>query len=232
MLKWFGLTRQEEQGFRILGILMLVLIGIRIFVEWYDIPVIPLQNQKVKLLESLSDSLGQTKTFSPPIAKQSVGLRQNLIISPPDKTYRQREKTEINQADSTDLVKLIGIGPVFARRIIAYRQKLGGYHSPDQLREVFGMTDTIFHILTDQIIIDASQIRIIDINQAPYEQLADHPYIKPREVRNIMYYRGKYKQFTTPDEIVQHHLMDTLRYTKLRPYLKAYGAAPGPGQKQ
>lgn len=230
MLKGFGLSHQEEQGFRILGILLLVLIGVRIFVEWYEIPLTLPDSRKSMILESLSSGTSQTTAFGTSPSKKEENKLPGMIISPPGKTYRPREKTELNQADSADLIKLIGIGPVFAKRIIAYRQKLGGYHSTEQLREIFGMADTTFHLLADQITLNASLIRHIDLNQAPYEQLADHPYLKPREVRNIMYYRGKYKQFNSPDEIVQNHLMDSLRFRKLRPYLRVQPPSPEAAQ--
>jgi competence protein ComEA len=43
---------------------------------------------------------------------------------------------ELNSADSTDLVELYGIGPVFANRILKYRDLLGGFYSVNQLLEV------------------------------------------------------------------------------------------------
>src|SRR3569833_3197280 len=48
---------------------------------------------------------------------------------------------ELNSADSAKLTELKGIGPSFARRIINYRNRLGGFINKEQLKEVYGMDD-------------------------------------------------------------------------------------------
>ena len=45
----------------------------------------------------------------------------------------------LNQADSLALIEIKGIGPVFAKRIIEYRELLGGYYDKHQLLEVYGL---------------------------------------------------------------------------------------------
>ena len=46
---------------------------------------------------------------------------------------------EINTADSAELMRLNGIGASFSRRIVKYRNLLGGFISKEQLLEVYGM---------------------------------------------------------------------------------------------
>ena len=53
-------------------------------------------------------------------------------------------KLEINGADSVELTKLYGIGPAFASRIMKYRNLLGGFYALGQLKEVYGINDSIF----------------------------------------------------------------------------------------
>ncbi len=48
-------------------------------------------------------------------------------------------KVNINTATSEELQKVKGIGPVLAKRIIAYREKVGRFLSLDELREVKGI---------------------------------------------------------------------------------------------
>ena len=52
---------------------------------------------------------------------------------------RRQAAIDINTADSTAWVALNGIGPGFAKRIITYREKLGGFYQVDQLKEVYGL---------------------------------------------------------------------------------------------
>lgn len=44
---------------------------------------------------------------------------------------------EINQASRNELEKLKGIGPSYAKWIVKYRERLGGFTSRDQLLEVY-----------------------------------------------------------------------------------------------
>lgn len=53
-------------------------------------------------------------------------------------------KVELNSADSSELLKINGVGPVFASRIIKYRNKLGGFATTEQVTEVYGMDSIRF----------------------------------------------------------------------------------------
>ncbi|MFK7920485.1 MAG: helix-hairpin-helix domain-containing protein [Bacteroidia bacterium] len=70
--------------------------------------------------------------------------------SPYQKTrYRNRKTTQtaiidLNQADSTQLDALPGIGPTLANRILKYRKILGYYYHVDQLRSVYGLNEENF----------------------------------------------------------------------------------------
>ena len=48
---------------------------------------------------------------------------------------------ELNSADSARLTELKCIGASLARRIVNYRNRLGGFINKDQLKEVYGMDD-------------------------------------------------------------------------------------------
>jgi len=50
----------------------------------------------------------------------------------------------LNTATAEQLQELPGVGPVLARRIVAYRDQHGGFRSVDELREVTGIGDAIF----------------------------------------------------------------------------------------
>ncbi len=58
---------------------------------------------------------------------------------------------DLNQADSTKLETLHGIGPALAERIIAYRTEYGPFSSADDLDAVSGIGPTVIERLRDEI---------------------------------------------------------------------------------
>ncbi|HLZ16270.1 MAG TPA: helix-hairpin-helix domain-containing protein, partial [Cyclobacteriaceae bacterium] len=76
-------------------------------------------------------------------------------------------KFDLNRADTTQLIAVYGIGPKLALRITAYRKKLGGFISGDQLREVYGLDTAVVRELFRKSFIEENFIpRLIDINRA------------------------------------------------------------------
>jgi len=60
---------------------------------------------------------------------------------------------ELNAADTTELKKLKGIGSYYAKLIIKYRNLLGGFHSIEQLLEVYTFKEETFEKIKNQIYI-------------------------------------------------------------------------------
>jgi DNA uptake protein ComE-like DNA-binding protein len=80
---------------------------------------------------------------------------------------------DLNRADTTELKKIPGIGSTFSRRIISYRNRLGGYSSARQLSEI-GLDTTQ---LDPWFTLSTADIRRININTATVGRLMSHPYI-------------------------------------------------------
>ena len=53
-------------------------------------------------------------------------------------------------ADSASLVSINGVGPATARKIIRFRNALGGFHSKIQLKEIYGMRDSIYTLIENE----------------------------------------------------------------------------------
>jgi len=70
-----------------------------------------------------------------------------LIIPPTKPSYYnpsiQHERKDINETTAIELQKIYGIGPVFSKRIVAYRNSLGGFKSMDQLHKVYGLDSIV-----------------------------------------------------------------------------------------
>ena len=60
-------------------------------------------------------------------------------------------KISINNADSTQLQTINGVGPVTADKIIAFREQNGGFTKIEQLKEISGIGDKTFEKMKDQV---------------------------------------------------------------------------------
>ena len=96
-------------------------------------------------------------------------------------------KTDINKADSTDLLALPGIGPFFAGKIVSYRKELGGYSRPEQLMEIWKFDREKYDALAD--LITCSEPDPYPLWSLPESDLAAHPHISKAEAHGIVLYR-------------------------------------------
>ncbi len=139
-------------------------------------------------------------------------------------SYTSRQDTvivEINSADTLDLQQLKGIGPSFARRIVKYRDMLGGYYSKTQLLEVYGMDSIRYNGFKDFVIVNTDSVKKIDINNATIKQLIRHPYIEFYTAKSIVNYRIKVGKYSDVTQLKDSSLVYTELYQKIAPYLIA-----------
>ncbi len=139
-----------------------------------------------------------------------------------EKKYERKSvMVDIGIADSVELTNLRGIGPSFARRISVYRNKLGGFIHLEQLKEVWGVSDSLYQTLLPNICLkDSSNIKKINLNTADFNELRNHPYIGYQLAGLVSNYRLQHKGFKSVDEIRKIPLVNDQLYSKLAPYLK------------
>ena len=106
------------------------------------------------------------------------------------RTSRRSAKTdemvELNSADTTRLKQLRGIGSGYAKMIVSYREKLGGFYTSAQLLEVYKFSDETYKKIKHQLQIDTTLIRKININTATVKELKSHPYISYYQALSIV----------------------------------------------
>ncbi len=126
---------------------------------------------------------------------------------------------DINLSDSSDWVKLPGIGAKLAARIIHFREKLGGFYKVDQVGETFGLPDSTFQKVKPVLRVNSQSIVQLDVNSVSKELLQVHPYIGWQMAKAIVTYRAQHGKFRSVDELLQLAQLDTQRFWKLKPYL-------------
>ena len=125
---------------------------------------------------------------------------------------RKPKILEINSADSLALLDLPGIGPSFSKRIIKYRQMLGGFVSTGQLAEVYGMDSARLAGFIHLVRVDTTGIRKLDLNKATFKELLAHPYLEYEQVKAIVRFRDKKGTIGSPGELWEAGILaDSLR---------------------
>ncbi len=142
-----------------------------------------------------------------PTSKVLYSTKPNLIF-------------DLNKADTLDLQSLRGIGPSYARRIYNYGKRLGGYVNIEQLKEVYGMNDTLYEKIIPHLKLENIETKKININTSTLKQLSSHPYIDFYLAKAIIKLRQEINNYKTLDQLRQIHLLDEKTYEKLLPYLE------------
>ncbi len=127
---------------------------------------------------------------------------------------------ELNSADSASLVALKGIGPASAKRILLYRNRLGGFYAVDQLTDIYGISPETIEKLKKNLVLDTSLIIHIELNTISVDSLASHPYVTLYQARAIEYYRGKKGTIHSMDELVRNRILPQEVAQKLGPYIR------------
>ena len=142
-----------------------------------------------------------------------------------NKSFHQTEKypvgtvVELNSADTTILKKVPGIGSTFARRIVKYRELIGGYVSVQQLTEVYGIDEERYEALKPWFIADSTSIRKLNVNQAPIRDLYRHPYINSQQARAINQLRRQKGRLTGWENLQLLEEFSEADRERLTPYL-------------
>jgi competence protein ComEA len=146
--------------------------------------------------------------------------------------FEQREKTtvksqknhftqfDLNQADSTQLKSVYGIGSKLALRILRFREALGGFVHTQQLKEVYGLDTTVVNTLTKRSFIDADFTpQKVNMNTATEEEFAAHPYLKKNIAKALVAYRFQHGKFTDVQDIRKLSGIKPEQIDKIIPYL-------------
>lgn len=135
--------------------------------------------------------------------------------------YIDIPKLDLNSADSAALVKLKGIGPFYARKILDYRRRLGGFRDAEQMMEIEGIDSVRFAGFRDDVCVDTARIVKIDIWRDSTALLARHPYIGEKVARRIERFKKVYEaSLWNVGNLLKEHIFTEEQISRLFPYLK------------
>lgn len=129
---------------------------------------------------------------------------------------RPAERVFLNAADTSQLKKVPGIGSYFARQVVNYRARLGGFYALEQLAEIddFPMESVRYMVL------DVENVRRMNLNKLTLNQLKRHPYINFYQARAICDYRRLKGPLHSLDDLRLLKDFSQESIERLRPYVE------------
>lgn len=136
---------------------------------------------------------------------------------------KKTEKTivlvELNNANQEQLESIPGIGAFFAKNIIKYRDRLGGFLYKEQVMEVWKMDVEKYSTIEKYIQVSPNEIKRIELNTVTAEELKEHPYLNWSIANSIVKMRTQKVKFKSIEDIKESVLIDEELFEKIKPYL-------------
>lgn len=154
----------------------------------------------------------QPKQFQPYEKKEYAAAPQTYTIKKP-------QLIDVNLADTSAFITLSGIGSKLSQRIIAFRNKLGGFYSVDQVGETYLLPDSTFQKIKSRLTISDNGFKTININMASVDEMKAHPYLRYNIANAIYQYRQQHGNFASVEDVKKIMLVTDDVYNKIAPYL-------------
>ncbi|MFY7965244.1 MAG: helix-hairpin-helix domain-containing protein [Chitinophagaceae bacterium] len=137
-----------------------------------------------------------------------------------NKTYEKTAPSivEINTASVDDFKRLPGVGNT-AYKIVKFREKLGGFISINQIKETYGLTDSVYQAMQPFLALSNVHIQKININTTSDFDLSKHPYISNDIAKAIVIYRKQHGNFNKIEDVKKIVFINQQMYQKIAPYI-------------
>ncbi len=205
--KHLSITKKEWNGMVVLVILIALVLTAPYLLQLFrkDTTINPADfNKAVAVLNKAQKSQGDDERANAiPVYKKAA---DGVVI-------------ELNSADSAKLTGLKGIGASFARRIVNYRNRMGGFINKEQLKEVFGMDDDRYAKMQSQVSVDPSYIQKIHINKVDFDGLKYFPYLTFKQMNAIVQFREQRGDYVSLNDMYNIAIMNDEILRKIEPYI-------------
>lgn len=129
--------------------------------------------------------------------------------------FEELTLVDINTADTNLLKKIPNIGSYRARKIVGYRQRLGGFANVEQVMEACDMPDEVLEWFS----LVPVPLKTMDANRLSVRQFMRHPYLSFYQARDLVEYRKKHRSIQQIEELLSLESFSTADIERLRPYL-------------
>ncbi len=146
---------------------------------------------------------GQTPTYVRDTVRYPIKLKAGEVLA-------------LDKADTTMLKKVPGIGSYYARKIVAYRDRLGGFAHVGQLLEIEGFPEEALPFLK----VSPGSVRKLNLNTLSLNQLRSHPYINFYQAKAIVDRRRLKGPLHSLDELSLLDEFPPAELQRLAPYVE------------
>lgn len=148
-------------------------------------------------------------TYYHSINKQIVYKTDNIPLAPLD----------INTASPQDLMKIPGMDHSIPYKIIRFRDKLGGFWDVQQVKQTYGMNDSLYKVILPFLKIEKTTLRKININSCSVNELNREPFINRDIAQAIIIYRNQHGSYQNIEDIKKIAFLTEETFQKIIPYL-------------
>jgi len=226
-------SKKERRGIYLLSLIAMMLWILPVFFAEETPPeeileITPLQlSEAKKLLSKKRDSFvyqRHYRSYYPTAAKQDpkrfsreYSDDQERAVAP--RQWQKPVLINLNEADSAQLESLPGIGERLSARIIKYRDRLGGFHDVAQLKEVYGLQDSVLVLLATRLFVPpGGLIKKLDVNNCSYADFRRHPYMGHAFAKSLVAFRQTHGEIKTVDELYQLVAVKKEEVERMKPY--------------
>lgn len=141
--------------------------------------------------------------------------RQDSLYRLRPEKFTELTVLDLNTVDTLTLRKIPGIGVGYSRSIVSYRQRLGGFVSVAQLKDIEGLPERIeeWFSVAEQV-----EVRTLSINKSDFKTLVRHPYLSYEQVKVITTHIRKYGPLRSWKDLQLYSEFTPQDFERLTPY--------------
>ncbi len=129
--------------------------------------------------------------------------------------YAEGTVVPLNRADTAQLKRIPGIGSHYARKIVAYRERLGGFVSVRQVEEIEGLPPGVSRWFSVEENPEPKRLRI---NRASFKELVRHPYLSYEQTKDIVNHVRSYGPLRSWQDLRLYPGFSEADFVRLAPY--------------
>jgi competence protein ComEA len=132
---------------------------------------------------------------------------------------RDSYQIDVNSATLDEWLQLRGVGNTFASRITQYRESLGGFATLEQIKDVHGISDSIWRTLTPHLKLSAPIFRKLQVNKLGND-VVKHPYVSSQQAKVLVRYRQNHGDFRSIEDVRKTGIFNEETLRKLSFYIE------------